>query len=61
MDYLLAVRSKFGEGNQANVFGTESEAVLASGPKLPSSGPGLFIVLAGLGFFLMVIGAIRRA
>ena len=76
LNYLLEIRNTFGENSSDNNFTASEEetsneenqtvAVDAtekyrgSAPKLPSTGPGVFVGLAALGLGMMVFGARRK-
>ena len=73
VSYLIQMRNRFGANAQENHYtalgesteegsvgeGDTGETLHASGPLLPSTGPGIFLSIAVVGFALMLFGARR--
>ncbi len=70
MNYLLEMRRTLAPNNNnftqevesedGDLPVVESEVVSGVGPRLPSTGPGVFVMLAALGLGVMTFGAVRR-
>ncbi len=66
LDYMVQMRNRFSGNNDVvvdmpeEITTEDTEELYASAPMLPSTGPGLFILVAIIGVGLMVLGAFKR-